>query len=82
MRALPSSLYTIFFLFIFFFFLFHQCVKRLLTRLLACSRDYVCAYRVLRVNAIREIIIAVNVLLETTKQLQSSYISRREEAKQ
>lgn len=35
-----------------------------------------------RVNAIREIIIAVNVLLETTKQLQSSYISRRKEAKQ
>lgn len=63
----------------------HAC---LLACSLATARDVlvcfgspvlVCA---LRVNAIREIIIAVNVLLETTKQLQSSYISRRKEAKQ
>lgn len=73
----------------FCFLLLFSSVCQALTHTLVCSFALatlnVCVRlyaRVLRVNAIREIIIAVDVLLETTKQLQSSYISRRKEAKQ
>lgn len=96
MSKLPSLLHThTIFLLLLLLFL-DSSVCQALTHTLVCSlalatarsRWCACVFALpvsvcaLRVNAIWEIIIAVNVLLETTKQLQSSYISRRKEAKQ